>query len=557
MSGRAAFGVPCNFTVVHELLRHQIEDAFGENGAPDRIDELLALVSLSYRASDDERRILERSLELTSVELLEQNAILEERKTRLRGILDALPDHVFVIERDHIVQDVRETADLLPADIADQVLRATREVVANAGPTEVELSTDEAGSRTWFEARMVPLDSDRVLVVLRDITRLRRMREQLLISERMASIGIVSAEIAHEINNPLTYVLTNLDHVIVELERLEREHGIATSSDALEALVQAREGARRVSRIVRDLRVFGRGEEAVVPRPTDVHAALDSAANLALTEIGPRAQLKKEYGQIPPVEADAARLAQVFLNLIVNAAQSVPLGHSDENRITAATRVADDGWVEVTITDTGRGIPDPVRERVWDAFFTTKETGDRSGLGLAICRNIVESFGGAISFHSDRSGTTFRVRLPAATGEVPSSKPPRRSSLPVPAGARARVLIIDDEEALRRALGRILGAHDVSLAENGREGWERLEEGGGFDIILCDLLMPHISGIELYRRVLEERPDIAERFVFMTGGAATPEAREFLARVDPPLLEKPFDMSELLAVVSASVAESS
>jgi CheY-like chemotaxis protein len=269
---------------------------------------------------------------------------------------------------------------------------------------------------------------------------------------------------------------------------------------------------------------------------------------MAWNEIRHRARLIKDYGDVPPALANEARLGQVFLNLVINAAHAIPEGRSERNEIRIATR-RDSDRVVVEIRDTGAGIAPDVLPRIFDPFFTTKAPGVGTGLGLAICHRIVSALGGSILVDSTvGTGTVIRVRLKIAEnmaldGEAPS--PPAQ-----PAGRRGSVLVIDDEPMVvglvRRMLSRV---HEVTAATSVHQALDHLSAGDRYDVILCDLMMPEMSGIDLHAELSRVYPDEANRMVFMTGGAFTSGARAFLDRVGNPWVEKPFDAKNLCALI--------
>lgn len=390
----------------------------------------------------------------------------------------------------------------------------------------------------------------------------RRMQEQLLVSDRMASLGTLAAGVAHEINSPLAAILANLEVVLDDLASLAAaarsqpaEAGewpawvTERVESAIEPLRDACEAALRVRDVSRDLKVFSRGDEQRLG-PVDVRHVMDSSLRMAHNEIRHRAELVREYSDVPPVLANETRLGQVFLNLVVNSVQSLPEEQAERQRIRVVIRPEADRHVCVEVHDTGMGIPADVLPQIFDPFFTTKPIGVGTGLGLAICHRIVTSLGGEITVQSERGGgSVFRVSLPvasAAAADAPSTR-----VVPPPAGARrGRILAIDDDAMVLAALRRLFGArHDVSVANSALEAMERFDAGERFDLILCDILMPDSTGIELFERMSEQFPDQAARMVFMTGGAFTPEARAFIERMPERVIEKPFDVPTLRALV--------
>jgi PAS domain S-box-containing protein len=266
-----------------------------------------------------------------------------------------------------------------------------------------------------------------VVAIARDITERRQVQEKLRSTERMASLGTLAAGVAHEINNPLSYLLSNLRFMNDELQDLARTgESVAgeRGQEVREALKEALVGSERVREIVRDLKSFSRqGDEQ--REPVDVHAVLDSCVNLAWSEIRHRARLVKSYGQVPPVLGNASRLGQVFLNLLVNAAQAIPEGSALEAQEIHLSTWHEERWVGVAVRDTGVGIPPENRARLFSAFFTTKPEGVGTGLGLSICQGIVVALGGRITVESEPGkGSTFRVLLPVAGAARPDGAAP-------------------------------------------------------------------------------------------------------------------------------------
>ncbi|HET6148539.1 MAG TPA: response regulator [Polyangia bacterium] len=397
-----------------------------------------------------------------------------------------------------------------------------------------------------------------------------RIRQQLLISERMASVGTLAAGVAHEINNPLSVVVGNLEFVAADLRRLGElvaglghqaspalaapiEKMAARLAEIAPSLQDAQQAAERVRIIVRDLRLFSRADEEV-RGPVDVRQVLDSSLSLARNEIRHRAQVQRNYAAVAPVDGNEARLGQVFLNLIVNAAQALPEGQTGANRIVVSTSSAE-GRVIVEISDTGSGIPPEVLPRIFDVFFTTKPIGVGTGLGLAICHRIVTGMGGSISVDSRVGvGTTVRVTLPIA---VPGAGAAPSSAETAVTGTRRRgaVLVVEDEQGVGRMLQKLLSVNDsVTWVPSGTEALARISEQPIFDLILCDLMMPEMTGMDFYSALASRSESLARRVVFMTGGAFTPKAREFLDQVDNPRIDKPVDIKRLRQLVDRAIA---
>jgi two-component system, cell cycle sensor histidine kinase and response regulator CckA len=445
----------------------------------------------------------------------------------------------------------RNVLDFMPVEDRAVILRT----MANAGPNEVtDARVDyrlqrpdgtirhvQAGTVQNVELEGVPSR----LVVLRDLTEQHRMRDRLAMAERLALLGRLAAGVAHEINNPLAYAHTSIEVALREVEALPDPLRSAKLDDAL---VRAREGTERVRGIVRDMKLLTRVDGETI-EAVDLAAVLDSTLALAANAIAPRARVVRDYGKAPRARATRGRLGQLFLNLVLNAADAIPEGNPahHEVRVTLTSDAA--GRAVVEIADTGVGIAPGHHAHVFDPFFTTKGIGAGTGLGLSICHGIVTQFGGEISFESTPgSGTTFRVVLPASDAE------PSAEQLPTRDRGRGRILIIDDELELLRSLDALIGdTHDVVTASSGRQALELLRSDRGFDVILTDLMMAGGSGMEVYEAVRAAYPGLEQQFVFMTGGAFTTGSRELLASVSNRCLAKPFDADELLRTMSELV----
>jgi two-component system cell cycle sensor histidine kinase/response regulator CckA len=396
------------------------------------------------------------------------------------------------------------------------------------------------------------------LAVVRDVTEQRKLQSQLMVSDRMASVGTLAAGVAHEINNPLAAVIANLDFLAESLSQAAARSSVGSAPEGNEAflleelrvpLAEAREAAQQVRFIVRDLKIFSRSPATEETGPVDVKAVMESSLRMAWNEIRHRAQLVKEYAPGARVEVNEARLGQVFLNLIVNAAQALPEGRADHNEIRVSTRL-EGGRVVIEVRDTGPGIPPEIIGRIFDAFFTTKAVGVGTGLGLAISQRIITDMGGELTVESALGkGTVFRVALPAANHEERPAAAPAALAKSA-AVRRGRVLIVDDEKLVLGVLNRILSKeHDVVALAAAKDALALFVAGETFDVIFCDLMMPDMTGMDLHRELSVIAPDQAGKMIFLTGGAFSVEARTFLSEIPKIHVEKPFDPANLRAIV--------
>jgi PAS domain S-box-containing protein len=407
------------------------------------------------------------------------------------------------------------------------------------------------GSYFMVEVTGIPVMFDgepAALALVRDISVKKRMEAQLIVSDRLASLGRLAASVGHEINNPLAYVLGNVQMLEQDLSRLGSSGRVdaETLEQLLDRLSAVEQGAERVRDIVRDLKTLAPSNDE--PRgAVDLHGVLDVCADMAEHEIRHRARLVKDYGEAAMVEASEGRLGQIFLNLLVNAAQAIPEGNVLDNDVRLATRRLGADHVLVEISDSGSGIPEEVLGRIFEPFFSTKAPGAGTGLGLSICHHLVTSVGGSIEVRRRAPrGTTFRVTLPLSRSAVVQSREPVEASRPV---VGRRVLVIDDEERFAAMLVSFLGGYDVSVAHSGRQAIERFEQGEQFDVVLCDLMMGDMTGMDVYDYLTRSGSGAEHRMILMTGGAFTPRAQEFLDAVDNPRLDKPFRVSEVARAI--------
>jgi two-component system, NtrC family, sensor kinase len=370
----------------------------------------------------------------------------------------------------------------------------------------------------------------------RELAERHRMEAQLRRSQKLEALGRLAAGIAHEINNPLAFVIANMQYV---------QEGI-TDDELRGALAEACVGAERIKQIVRDLKAFAQPHDeslAVV----DVRPVLEFSIKLAAAEMRGRAELTMHFEDVPAVWAISGRLEQVFVNLLINAAHAIPPGRSQDNEIRVAVREAGD-LVVVEIADTGTGIPQMNLERIFDPFFTTKPVGVGTGLGLSICHSIVSAFGGELTVESQEGkGSTFRVALPRAGRGLETTDTGARTRTPQNVG---RLLLVDADPALAKAMRRVLSGHKVEMAATGLEALALCGERD-FDLVLYDVAVLDLPPIDMHRR-LRERGDGAERrLVFTSAGALVPEVAAYMSEAGILCLDKPFAPAEIDLLLAA------
>jgi PAS domain S-box-containing protein len=527
-----------------------------------------------------------RSITVTFVNDISSRAAtsqaLRESEKRFRDLVDGAPDGV-VILRGPVVMYLNARAarllglpgpaqgmgrvitDFLHPEDRERAATRIRRLLEKGGLDERAeyRSVDDRGEEHTVEISSIPIEyqgGPAVLAFARDVTERKRMEIKLLEADRLTALGVLSAGVAHEINNPLAYVLLNLEYLKRELPKVGSD---PSRIEALMVRVQdACHGADRVASIVRDLRTFARGEETA-RQPVSLETVIEAAVNIAYPEIRTRARLERRYQTVPAVDGNASRLEQVFLNLLLNASQAFTDDSGEADNLIRVSLHSEGEHVVAEVNDNGPGIAPELLGRIFDPFFTTKPVGVGTGLGLPICRGIVQTHGGEITVDSKPGqGATFTLSFPASklSPIVPrkSDRSPLESTS-MPARERGRVLVVDDETVVAHTLKVLLqGEHDLVVAQSGAEALELLgrEQNASYDAILCDLMMPGMTGMELFEVLRREHPLLATRVVFMTGGVSMLRVSEFLESVPNAKFEKPFDIAELRRTLHALVKSS-
>ncbi|MDP1822673.1 MAG: ATP-binding protein [Archangium sp.] len=497
----------------------------------------------------------------------------EQRATRseatLEAVIGAFPDLVLRFGRDgtllsvHGGTSVRETALLTTlvgrtwADVLErfgdsgieprrQLVTDLEESMATGLPRERLYQPAAAGGRAReLLVRFVPLALGKeVIVITHDQTRQKDVERRLEIAERMASLGSLAAGVAHEINNPLTWVMGNVATLQAQLA------DGSSKEDVLTLLAEVNDGCARIRDTVGRMRDFSRVQQASQRRVV-VAELVDRAARMTHTEVRHRARLELDLTPGLQVLGDPTELGQVIVNLLVNAAQAMPEGAAPERHRIRLRSFAEGERVVIEITDDGAGIRPEHLPRLFDPFFTTRHHAAGTGLGLAISHRIVAAHGGGIEVKSEPGKTTFQVKLPLQP--ITPEQPVVEATLPV-ASRRATVLVIDDEPLVGKSISRMLRDHDVVVTADGNEALARLRDGELPDLVLCDLMMPGLTGMELYERLSEVREEVLPRLAFMSGGAFTPGAEQFVNSHPVTVLTKPFDRRTLDALVAQVLA---
>jgi len=465
----------------------------------------------------------------------------------------------------------RDFFEFVAADLREATRRAFNHVLAGNALQAFESALAVGTHRVPVEISATPvLEGDvpvGVRAILRDVADRKVMEARLIKAERLSSVGALAAGVAHEINNPAAFVLANIEALTGHLRLLQEKvrelpepvvAGLGLPEVLFEAtaiLQESKEGMARIHRIVRDLGSFSHVDDDAAAT-LDVNGAVESALTMLRNEIKYRARIERDLRSTQAVRANQARLGQVFLNIILNAAQA--LDETASKRNVVRVRSFDDGeFVVVEVEDNGPGISSEVAPRIFDSFFTTKPRGIGTGLGLPISLGIIRSLGGQLTVDSrPGEGATFRVRLPAVEA-VPSTVMPPSDVTPAPREfVKRRVLAIDDEPLLLKAYRRMLSdIHAIDTALGGLEALRALERDASYDVILCDLQMPEMSGMGLHEAVRKRWPALADRFVFVTGGAFSPDAKRFLEESVCAVIQKPFRVEDLLALIERKARE--
>jgi len=518
---------------------------------------------------------------------------LRDRERWLATTLRAIGDAAIAVDPDGKVSFLNTAAEALLAqreatargrplsELVQLLNENTREPIDNA--VQRAFDTGEvvrlpqntallaAGRELPVDYTVAPISDERgglsgAVAVIKDLTEQRRAQQQVAVADRLASLGVVTAGIAHEINNPLTYVLGNIEFLKEELDRLgllisskQRDdlRDVSEVADGLHALANdLQQGAKHVAGIVGDLSFFARRDARA--DLCDVVDRMQWAMRVSHSAVVRYARVVRDLHPVPKARVDEGRLGQVFLNLLLNAAHAMRDTERATNQLTVSIDVdapdhqGHSEFIRVSIADTGCGMSADVLKRIFDPFFTTKPAGIGTGLGLAVCHGLLSEMGGDISVTSELGkGSCFVVRIPIAREAVPTEAPP-----PL-VGLGGRILLVDDDPAVLAVVRRMLSSkHDVVTSERATDALDRLHRHEEFDVILCDLIMPGMSGMAFYREVAKTWPELAARIIFLSGGANTEQGTEFLSGVPNVLVQKPASAPELMRVIERSLAAS-
>jgi PAS domain S-box-containing protein len=480
----------------------------------------------------------------------------EEQRERtahhLQFALDHAPVAIFSIDREGLIT-LSEGAGLKSLGVRSGQLvgQSVFDLYKDHPTIPSYIRRGLAGEAFWYTVQVGDAVYDSWLAPLRnpsgeivgvmglsnDVSEQRQLEARVIEADRVRAMGMLAASVAHEINNPLSYVLSCLRRVETNIQ--------AADAPVREDLSTAIGGVDRIAAITRDLRTFSRPGNTAVG-PVDVEGAIHSVLRLVRKEVEARARLRLFLAADRPVLGNEARLSQVLTNLVMNAVQSLPSGRPESDEIEISARVAGD-QVVIEVGDSGPGVPPRERERIFEPFVTTKPIGGGTGLGLFVCRNIVRWMGGEISVE-DRpgGGALFRVTLPAA----PEPPPGARAVPPQPALdttlSGTRILVIDDDEIVANMIVAQLAAAgaDADAERDPERAVKRLLDQEELDLVFCDLMMSGRTGMDIAAAMKTGKPERLPRIIFMTGGAFTPKAAAFVAANPACCVDKPFDAVE-------------
>ena len=420
-----------------------------------------------------------------------------------------------------------------------------------------------------------------VAIVVNDITESKQVEEMkrgLAHADRLMVIGQLAAGVAHEINNPAAYVMANISNLGKAISDLKEIHNTMrdsvefdepermkekmqlvlgsgdfykTISESEEVIKETLEGVNRIRSIVKDLRIFSRLEEDRLEY-TSINEIIDVAANMTFNEVKYKARLEKNYSKLPQIVADKGKLAQVIVNMLLNSAQAITKGSINENKIRISTRT-ENQEILITIEDTGCGIPENIIGSIFEPFFTTKPKEMGTGLGLALCADIIHKHNGKITIrNTSEKGTCIEISLPLESAL--SKKGPVTQKEFAMAHNRRTILLIDDETLLLKAYKRYLESdYFVITKESAEAAFELLEKEKNIDLILCDVIMPGMSGVDFYKKLKNEMPMLAKRLIFCSGSGFGSSSREIRDIYDNVFIEKPISMLKLKECIEREI----
>jgi len=439
------------------------------------------------------------------------------------------------------------------AEWLDRVLRGSRQP-----PFECRLSQSDSYTRlielTGAAFRFL---QEAVIIFGRDVTERKRSEASLLQADRLASLGMLAGGMAHSLNNPLTYVLLNLDDLTKKLPSLAGDS--EQIADAVARMTEALEGAERMASIVKRMRNLARTDDSEI-RTIDLTTVLESVVEIVGNEMHHRGRLITEFSAVQPVLANESRVEQVCLGLVLFAARMLPEDTAKTNQVRLSLYSNELQHAVIEIVCEGVHLDESQLGVLFEPFAPSDEART-AGFGLNVCHSLVEQLGGQVHAQSIPGlGLSLTVTLPCTkpsySTEPPPSSAQQSSNPPIGELGSAKILVIDDDPGVGRALRLMLeDEHDVTCFTSPREGLRALLQDQSYDLVFCDLMMPELTGIDIYQVLRFNRPGYETRLVFMTGGAFTASAKRFLSQVPNARIEKPFNLKALQRMVQRSIAK--
>jgi PAS domain S-box-containing protein len=392
-----------------------------------------------------------------------------------------------------------------------------------------------------------------ILGIITDITERKKaeeerkqMEQKAQLASRLASVGELASGVAHEINNPLTGVI-GYAHLLLDRKDIPQ--------DIRRDLEIISEGAQRVAGIVRKLLTFAR-QQKPEQKLADINEIVSTTLDLRTYELTSN-NIEVTFQpavDLPMTIADPAQLQQVFLNLIINAETEMKSAHS-KGKLSIKTEHIDN-TIRISFKDDGPGIAKENLEKIFNPFFTTREVGQGTGLGLNLCHGIINEHKGRIWAESRLGrGATFLVELPIVTKGSQSALVPAPAKEPEKV-TKAKILVIDDEPLIRQLASRVLSeeGHEIEAVDNAEDALERIKSKR-YNRILLDIKLPGTDGINLYEQLQEIAPSLKKRVVFVTGDVMDKRTTDFLAKTKVPYIKKPFDVEQLKIEINRILAK--
>jgi len=501
----------------------------------------------------------------------ESSRLAEERFERL---VETIATSVWILRQSRIIYANPAGADLLKYErtrligvrfdelIAQEDVDSFAENAARAergepvAPREYHVFSRD-GRPLIIEISSVALEYDGGAAVVsfgRDVTLRKRLELELLQADRLSALGLLAGGMAHALNNPLTYVVLNLEHVARHLPQLAFDS--AGQAEVLARLVEAKQGAERMATTVKRMRSLARTDESV-GKVVDLRHVLESVVELVGHEIHHRGRLTTRFEDVPLVLANESKIEQICLGLLLFAAQMLPDDTSVRHEVRLTLETDERNFAVLEIVCEGCRVEPMEIERLFAPFTATEEGRIRSA-GLSVCCSLVEQLGGNIVAEAlAGTGLLLRTTIPCAPVQRPAPSSvrtgPPSTQAPVNLG-RARILLVDDDPGVGNALRLLFeGGHDVRCFEDPQAALRELLAEPGYDLVFCDLMMPELTGIDIYQVLRFNRPGYESKMVFMTGGAFTPATARFLQQVPNERIEKPFNVKILQRLVQKAV----